>query len=213
MSDSSPQQEIGGANEGGGRPGQLRYPLRGRAIDRWLLAGPLAAPLVDTTSLNGMELDASTSPNQEQLSFILHKAREGRSFLPIARAASEGASGAGDPPVFGGWRLDSTGTPAEREAFSIAEDKLTWRAHRCMEDHLIDLGAYYATWHYVQAWAFCELVCAGEEQVEFVFDLFGAAEVWLNDQQIMQHEMSRLPGTVSLSGPTPGWTQPRSGAA
>ncbi len=198
MSDSSQQQEIGGANEGGGRPGQLRYPLLGRAIDRWLLAGPLAAPLVDTTSSDGMELKAGTSPDQEQLSLILHRARERYSFIPLARAASEGDSGAGDPPVFGGWRLDSSGTPAEREAFSIGEDKLTWRAQRFLEDHLINLGAYYATWHYVQAWAYCELVCAGAEQVEFVFDLFGAAEVWLNDQQVMQHGLSRLPGTVSL---------------
>ena len=80
----------------------------------------------------------------------------------------------------------------------IGEDELTWRAHRCLEDHLIDLGAFYATWHYVQAWAYCELVCASEQQVEFVFESSGAAEVWLNDQHLMRHEQLRIPGTVTL---------------
>ena len=62
---------------------------------------------------------------------------------------------------------------------------------------MIDLGSFHATWHYVQAWAYCELVCATAQQAEFVIELFGAAEVWLNDQLLVQHEQFRLPGTVT----------------
>jgi len=198
MSDFSRQQEIGGTHQDGGKPRQLRYPLLGRAIDHWLLAGPLAAPLVDSNSSDDMELDAGTSPGQKQLSLILHRARETRSFLPFARADSEGASRTDDPPVFGGWRLDSTGAPAERDTFLIGEDELTWRAYHCLEDHLLDLGGFHATWHYAQAWAYCELVCATGQQAEFVFELFGAAEVWLNERLLMRHEQFRRPGAIAI---------------
>ncbi len=105
---------------------------------------------------------------------------------------------ASDPSVTGGWRLDSTGAPAEREGFSIGENELTWRTYHCLEDHLIDLGAFHATWQYVQAWAYCELVCTTVKHVEFECSLLGAAEVWLNEQLLMQYEPIRLPGTVAV---------------
>lgn len=198
MSDFSQKRESGEASEGGGSPGLLTYPLLGKAIHHWLLAGPAAVPLTDSGILADAGLDAGNLPDQAQLSLLLHRARETYSFLPVGRADSERAPTGSGPPVFGGWRLDSTGAPAEREAFSIGEDELNWRAYHCLEDHLIDLGAFHTTWQYVQAWAYCELVCATAEQVEFLFDLFGAAEVWLNEQLLMQHEQLRLPGAVSL---------------
>ncbi len=197
MSDCSQQNEIGGANQSGGRAGQLRFPLLDRAIDHWLVAGPMVSPLTDSASSAGAALPTGFSPSREQMSLVLHNARARYSFHPYARADSEEASRAGDPPFHGGWRLDSTGAPAEREQFALGEDELNWRAYHCLEDHLIDSGAFHATWHYVQTWAYCELVCATAQRVELVFDLFGAAEVWLNDQLLVQHDRFRLPGTVT----------------
>ena len=176
----------------------MRYPLLGEAIDHWLLAGPVAVSLMDSAPSTGVALTPGPGTDHGQLSLFLHNEREKRSILPFARGDSGGVSRAGDPPVFGGWRLDSTGAPAESEAFLIGEDELTWRAYHCLEDHLIDLGGFHATWHYVQAWAYCELVCATAQQVEFVFELFGAAEVWLNEQLLMQHEQFRCPGAIAI---------------
>ena len=60
------------------------------------------------------------------------------------------------------------------------------------------MGGFHATWQYVQAWAYCELECGTAQQVEFVFELLGAAEVWLNEQLLMQHEQFRCPGAVAV---------------
>ncbi len=198
MSDFSQERESGGASEGGGSPGLLEYPLLEKAIDHWLLAGPVAVSLNKSAPWAGGKMNAGSGPDNGGQSLFLHSAREKCSFYPRATAGSEGNSGASDPPVFDGWRLDSTGAPAERETFLIGEDELTWRAYHCLEDHLIDLGAFHATWHYAQAWAYCELECGTAQQVEFVFKLFGAAEVWLNERPLMRHEQFRRPGAIAV---------------
>ena len=85
MSDFSQERESGGASEGGGSPGLMRYPLLGEAIDHWLLAGPVAVSLMDSAPSTGVALTPGPGTDHGQLSLFLHNEREKRSILPFAR--------------------------------------------------------------------------------------------------------------------------------
>ncbi len=190
---SETAQNIGGAGppEEQGDAGQLFYPLTNGAIDNWLLAGPQATPLTGPASPTGIGLSTNSKDAQDRSYSMLRAARRAHSFLPYPRSDSERPGPANDPGTLAGWREDASGAPAERDSFQLGEDTLTWRAYRCLDDHFIDLGGFYPTWHYVQAWACAELVCPTAQKAEFVANVCGAAAIWLNGEQLLLQERPR----------------------
>ena len=187
---SEPMQNSGGAGppEEPGDAGQLFYPLVNGAIDNWLLAGPHATPLTRPATPTGIGVRSHSRVAKEHFSSILRAARRAHSFLPYPRSGPERPVTANDPRIFAEWREAPSGAPAERDSFQLGESKLTWRAYRCLEDHFIDLGGFYPTWHYVQAWACAELVCPTAQRAEFVANVCGAAAIWLNGEQLLLRE-------------------------
>ena len=185
MSETS--QNIGGAGppEEQGDAGQLFYPLINGAVDNWLLAGPHATPLTRPAPPTGIGVSIHAKDAQDRFSSMLGAARRAHSFLPYSRSASARPVVANDPGIFARWREDAAGAPTERDSFQLGESTLTWRAYRCLDDHLIDLGDFYPTWHYVQAWACAELVCPTAQKAEFVANVCGAAAIWLNGEQLL----------------------------
>jgi len=183
-------QNIGGAGpaEEQGDAGQLFYPLIDGAVDNWLLAGPHATPLTGPASPTGSGMSIHSKDAQDRFSSLLRAARRAHSFLPYPRSDSERPIRANDPGTLAGWRENAAGAPAERDSFRLGESTLTWRAYRCLEDHFIDLGGFYPTWHYVQAWACAELVCPTAQKAEFVANVCGAAAIWLNGEQLLLQE-------------------------
>jgi len=78
--------------------------------------------------------------------------------------------------------------PIELERFSVAEDELRWRTYRCLEDHLVDLSAFYHTPHYLRAWAFANILATKDQQVPLVLTTNGPADVWINGEHVHRQE-------------------------
>ena len=201
MSDETQNSEDAASPEEEGTAAQLFYPLNNGAIDNWLVAGPHATPLIDPASSVGMALRGHSILPMEHASSMLRAVRKEYSFLPFPYSDSERPSSASGPPFFDGWSGDSAGAPAERDSFALGESKLNWRAYRCLDDHLIDLGASYPTWHYQQAWSCAQLVCPAAQQVELVVNVCGAAQFWLNGEQLLQLEQRQRPHLVTVDAP------------
>ena len=201
MSESTQNSESAASPVEQGKAGQLFYPLNSGAIDTWLVAGPHATPLDQPASSTGIELGRNPNVATERVSSLLRAARTEHSFLPYPHFDAARISPADDPPLFGDWRADPAGAPAEKDSFPLGESMLTWQAYRCLDDHYIDLGAFYPTWHYVQAWACAELVCPTAQQVEFVVNVRGAAQIWLNGEQLLQQELRRHNHLITVEAP------------
>ncbi len=90
--------------------------------------------------------------------------------------------------------------PAERDSFSSGDTTLTWRYVRCLDDHFVDLTAFYHTCHYLRAWAYALVACPAPQAVTCVLTTNGPADVWLNGEQIhrQEHFHHQLPHSVSF---------------
>lgn len=201
MSDKTKDGESAGTPEERGTAGQLFYPLSSGAIDHWLVAGPHATPLNALAASVGMELSEHPMLPQERISSILRTARREFSSLPYQGPDSERPSPASNPSMSARQKAGLPDALAEIDSFTLGESKLTWRAYRCLDDHLIDVGAFYPTRHYVQAWTFAQLVCPASQQVEFIVKVGGAAAIWLNGQQLLQQEQCQGPHAITVDAP------------
>lgn len=114
---------------------------------------------------------------------------------------SERPSPASNPSMSARQKAGLPDALAEIDSFTLGESKLIWRAYRCLDDHLIDVGAFYPTRHYVQAWTFAQLVCPASQQVEFIVKVGGAAAIWLNGQQLLQQEQCQGPHAITVDAP------------
>lgn len=84
-----------------------------------------------------------------------------------------------------------TQSPAELTKLLLndahGEAQLAWRAMRCGEDHLLDYSGYYATCHYLRAWAYSELIAPTATTVTFTLTSNGPVDFWLNGELIHSH--------------------------
>jgi hypothetical protein len=83
---------------------------------------------------------------------------------------------------------DFTRTPAERDTVAVGDTTLTWRYVRCLDDHFVDLTAFYHTCHYLRSWAYAQVVCSSRQDVTFVLTTNGPADLWLNARHIHRQE-------------------------
>jgi len=82
-----------------------------------------------------------------------------------------------------------TQPPQEWEPpLSIGDETFRWRYTRCLDDHFIDLSAFYRTCHYLRAWAYAEVKCPQAQEVTFLLTTHGPADLWLNDQHLHRQE-------------------------
>jgi len=109
--------------------------------------------------------------------------------LQIARHYYEEGSGVTQPPQE--WE----------PPLSIGDETFRWRYTRCLEDHFIDLSAFYPTCHYLRAWAYAEVKCPQEQEVTFVLTTHGPADLWLNGQHLhrQEHFYHQDPHSVSCA--------------
>ena len=55
----------------------------------------------------------------------------------------------------------SIGAPVERDTFTLGGDDAGLALRRCLDDHFVDLTAFYHTCHYLRAWAYAEVEYTG----------------------------------------------------
>ncbi len=97
----------------------------------------------------------------------------------------------------------SIGAPVERDTFTLGGDELVWHYRRCLDDHFVDLSAFYHTCHYLRAWAYAEVEYTGARAATMLLTSNGPADVWLNGEHIHRHEHfhHQIPHTVPLEAP------------
>lgn len=81
-----------------------------------------------------------------------------------------------------------TKRPTELESFTIDNTVLKWSYYCCRGDHFVDLSNFYHTHHYLQSWAYAQIVCPDSQSVTFVLTTNGPADVWLNGQHAHRQE-------------------------
>lgn len=78
--------------------------------------------------------------------------------------------------------------PAELGSFQIGEQKLKWRYHRCLDDHLVDLSSFYHLRGHLRAWAYCRLSLPDDQNVTLELFTNAPADVWLNMEHVHRQE-------------------------
>jgi len=106
----------------------------------------------------------------------------------IAQHYYEAASGVTEPPV-------------HFEKFSLDGAEYRWDYVRCLDDHFVDLSAFYHTCHYLRAWASADLVSPVDQTVTLVLTTNGPADLWLNDDHVhrQRHMQPQKPRSVSTT--------------
>jgi hypothetical protein len=90
--------------------------------------------------------------------------------------------------------------PAERDSFALGDDNLTWRYVRCLDDHFVDLTAFYHTCHYLRSWTYAQVVWPAAQEATLVLTTNGPADVWLNGQHVhrQEHFHHQIPRSVTF---------------
>lgn len=78
--------------------------------------------------------------------------------------------------------------PLEMATFSIDGADLRWRPYRALDDHLVDMTAFYHTTHYLRSWGFTGVLATGDQQVDMVLTTNGPADVWINGAHVHRQE-------------------------
>ncbi|MBL7200967.1 MAG: hypothetical protein ISS56_12540, partial [Anaerolineae bacterium] len=78
--------------------------------------------------------------------------------------------------------------PVELGSFQVDDAELTWRYHKCLDDHYVDLSASYPTCHYLRAWAYTQVIAPRPGQATFTLTSNGPADLWLNREHIHRQE-------------------------
>ncbi len=136
----------------------LEYQLENGYIHNWLVAGPQAIPVTDLHRFDGEDYK-----------------------LQIARSYAE-QEAVQMPPLHEGLRA------VERDTFTLGDTTLTWQYARCLDDHFVDLTAFYHTCHYLRAWAYSQVISPSPQAATCVLTTNGPADVWLNGRHVHRHE-------------------------
>jgi hypothetical protein len=99
-----------------------------------------------------------------------------------------------------------TQTPIERAPFESEDSGLTWNNVRCLDDHLVDLSAFYPTCHYLRTWAYAQVVSdattTSPREVTAVLTTHGPADVWVNGEHVHRQEhFLQVPHSVPFALP------------
>jgi hypothetical protein len=78
--------------------------------------------------------------------------------------------------------------PVERSSFQIGDAELSWRYHRCLDDHFVDLSTFYHTCHYLRAWAYAQVIVPSAQEVTLTLTTNGPADLWINGQHAHRQE-------------------------
>lgn len=78
--------------------------------------------------------------------------------------------------------------PVEPAEVVIGDFKTRWQYYRCLEDHYVDLSAFYHTTHYLRAWAYTQVAVPNEQTVTLVLTTNGPADVWINGRHCHRQE-------------------------
>jgi len=84
-----------------------------------------------------------------------------------------------------------TAAPAELATTTIVdqagEATLPWRVVHCLDDHFVDLSAFYHTCHYLRAWAYTEVNVPAAQALTAVLTTNGPADLWVNGAHVHRH--------------------------
>jgi hypothetical protein len=92
--------------------------------------------------------------------------------------------------------------PVELGTFQIGDADLTWRFSKCLDDHFVDLSAFWPTCHHLRSWAYAQIESPSEQETTFVLTTNGPADVWLNREHVhrQEHLYHQDPHSVSFQG-------------
>ena len=100
--------------------------------------------------------------------------------------------------------------PVEKESFQIGDSELTWRAFRCLDDHFVDVSAFYHTCHYLRSWAYTQVQAASAQDVTLTLTTNGPADLWINGLHVhrQEHFHHQDPRSVSVQATLEGgWNE------
>jgi hypothetical protein len=82
--------------------------------------------------------------------------------------------------------------PVELGTFQSGEAELAWRYVKCLDDHYVDLSAFYPTWHYLRSWAYAQVMSPTDQDAILVLTANGPADVWVDRRHIHRQEGPQL---------------------
>lgn len=97
-----------------------------------------------------------------------------------------------------------TEPPAELAATTVVDQAgaqtFPWRVVHCLDDHFVDLSAFYHTCHYLRAWAYTEVNVPTALDLTAVLTTNGPADLWVNGRHVHRHLHfhHQIPGRVSF---------------
>ena len=96
-----------------------------------------------------------------------------------------------------------SGQPAEGAAFSAGDFEGRWVYYPCKLDHFVDLTAFYHLTHYLQAWAYAQVVCPQGCEALLTLTTNGPADLWLNGQHChrQEHFSHQIPRSETFEAP------------
>lgn len=89
--------------------------------------------------------------------------------------------------------LEIDALPVERGkltdgVFAIGDYQGSWNYYNCKEDHLVNHSGVYAGAVYLRSWAYCQLVCSQEMDVQFRLAAPGPMDIWLNHKRLLRND-------------------------
>jgi hypothetical protein len=101
-------------------------------------------------------------------------------------------------------QLPFSDPPTEQTSFALTDAQGThefrWQVRHCVADHLVDLTGFYATCHYLTAWAAAELEAPTAGEVTISLTTTGPVTLWLNNEIIYENREFRelIPGRATV---------------
>lgn len=95
---------------------------------------------------------------------------------------------------------DVTQLPLEGAPLKMGDSELAWKYVRCLDDHYVDLTAFYDTCHFLRSWAYARVMSPSAQDVTIVLTTNGPADLWLNGQHVhrQEHFHHRIPRSISF---------------
>ena len=92
------------------------------------------------------------------------------------------------------------GTPAEYAPYQAGAFEGRWKYVRTKDDHFVDVSAFYHITHYLQTWAYTEIVSPSAQDVTFTLTTNGPADVWINANHThrQEHFYHQIPNRVTF---------------
>jgi hypothetical protein len=77
--------------------------------------------------------------------------------------------------------------PVHLKELMVGNAGLRWQYWRCAEDHLLHLSRFAATPHYLQSWAYVQVISPVAQRVQAILTTHGPARLWVNGESIHAH--------------------------